>query len=83
MKSDFFSSETGGAAFSLTPALSRWEREKHSQRLGKARAGFSLGTYGFYKSNQRLFLLPAGEGQDEGERRAYPQTAQFGRTKLT
>ena len=50
----------GGAVFSLTPALSRWEREKRSQRLGKTKAGFSLGTCGFYETNQRLFLLPAG-----------------------
>jgi hypothetical protein len=37
----------GGAVFSLTPALSRWEREKRSQRLGKTKAGFSLSAYEF------------------------------------
>jgi hypothetical protein len=28
--------------FSLTPALSRWEREKCSQHLGETKAEFSL-----------------------------------------
>ena len=83
MKSDFFSSETSGVVFSLTPARSRWEREKRSQRLGKTAAVNCLVSPGFYEIGQRLFLLPAGEGQDEGEHRAYSQTAQFGRTKLT
>jgi hypothetical protein len=83
MKSDFSPFETSGAVFSLTPALSRWEREQRSPRFGKTKAGFSLSAYEFYEISQRLFLLPAGEGQDEGERRAYPQIAQFGRTKLT
>jgi hypothetical protein len=31
-----------GAVFSLTPALSRREREKRSQRFGKTSVGFSL-----------------------------------------
>jgi hypothetical protein len=55
---------------SLTPALSRWEREKRSLRFGKTKAEFSLSAYEFYEISQRLFLLPAGEGQDEGGRDA-------------
>jgi hypothetical protein len=66
MKSNFSPSETSGAVFSLTPALSRWEREKRSQRLGKTAAVNCLVTREFYEISQRLFLLPAGEGQDEG-----------------
>jgi len=57
-----------GSGFSLTPALSRWERENRSQFSGKAMTGFCSTTFAFYKNVQRLFLLPAGEGQDEGER---------------
>ena len=59
----------GGAVFSLTPALSRWERGKHSPPFGETQAGFSLSALGFYQIKQRRFLLPAGEGQDEGKRR--------------
>ena len=35
------------AAFSLTPALSRWERENCCQRLGKSTAGFSATALNF------------------------------------
>ena len=54
---------------SLTPALSRWERENYFQRLGKTASDFCLMTFGFYRHGQRLFPLPAGEGKGEGERR--------------
>ena len=54
-------------AFTLPPALSRREREKRSPRLGKAMAANCSVACGFYKIGQRLFLLPWGEGQDEGE----------------
>jgi hypothetical protein len=56
-----------GETFSLTPALSRWERENRSQLFGKATAVSCSVTHAFYKFSHRLFLLPAGEGQDEGE----------------
>jgi hypothetical protein len=56
-----------GLAFSLTPALSRWEREQRSQLFGMATAGFSTLTGRFYKHAQRCCPLPAGEGQGEGE----------------
>jgi len=54
-------------AFSLTPALSRWERENCLQSQGKSTTGFCSKAHKFYKYDQRLFLLPWGEGQDEGE----------------
>mgnify|MGYP001548847730 CR=1 FL=1 len=64
-------------AFSLTPTLSRWERERRFQRLGKAKAGFSSQASAFYETGQRLFLLPAGEGQDEGENNLTERAAMF------
>jgi hypothetical protein len=48
--------------FSLTPALSRWEREKRAQLFGRATAEFSTMTDRFCAHAQRLFRLPAGEG---------------------
>ena len=54
--------------FSLTPALSRWERENRFQRLGESTTGFCSATRKFYKAVRRLFPLPAGEGKGEGER---------------
>ena len=59
--------------FSLTPALSRWERENRSPRHGKSvadqsKAGFCSAPLKFYELLQRLFPLPAGAGQGEGER---------------
>ncbi len=55
-------------ALSLTPALSRWERENCSQRLEQFIGDFRSVVSEFYESIQRLFPLPAGEGQGEGER---------------
>jgi hypothetical protein len=54
--------------FPLTSAFSRREREKRSRFSGKAMAGFCSGVGGVYEMDQRVFLLPAGEGQDEAER---------------
>ncbi len=54
------------ATFSLSPALSRWEREKRSPRLGKSGADCWAVAREFQENFQRLFPLPAGEG--EGER---------------
>jgi assimilatory nitrate reductase catalytic subunit len=51
-----------------TPALSPAERENRSQSVGEAAAGESSGALGEQKKFQRLFPLPAGEGQGEGER---------------
>ena len=55
------------AALSLTPALSRWEREKRSQLSGETMAGSGSTAGELSESERRLFLLPKGEGQDEGE----------------
>jgi hypothetical protein len=53
--------------YPLTPALSLGEREKRSQRPGKPMAA-SCSNAGYKSENrQRLFLLPKGEGQDEGK----------------
>jgi hypothetical protein len=43
------------------------ERGKRSQPHGKATAASCSTTPAFYQISQRLFLLPGGEGQDEGE----------------
>jgi hypothetical protein len=51
----------------LTPALSLGEREKRPLRLGEAKTVNRSMACGFYETGQRLFLLPKGEGQDEGE----------------
>jgi hypothetical protein len=48
------------------------EREKRSQRLGETMAANCLEAYGLYEISQRLFPLPAGEGQGEGERSVIP-----------
>ena len=54
--------------FSLTPALSRWEREDLIQSL-KQSSDWMLPNAHPGKWNTRLlFPLPAGEGQGEGER---------------
>lgn len=50
--------------------LSLGERENRSHRLSKTTTVSCSRVFGFYKSKQRLFLLPEGEGQDEGERHA-------------
>ncbi len=48
--------------FSLTPALSRWEREKRSQFPGKLTTAFWCAAHEVYQCRQRLFPLPLGEG---------------------
>jgi hypothetical protein len=48
--------------FSLTPALSRWEREKRSQRLRILQTASGSKNYRRKENVQLLFLLPAGEG---------------------
>jgi len=56
------------AAFSLTPALSRWERGNPSPSLPET-SGWTCRTVGRrQESDQWLFPLPQGEGQGEGER---------------
>jgi hypothetical protein len=52
--------------FPLTPALSLGEREKRSQHQGKSTAVSCSCVDNESKNQQRLFLLPKGEGQDEG-----------------
>jgi hypothetical protein len=49
-------------AFSLTPALSRWEREKRSLPLGKTSAASGSNNLLKPERRQLLFPLPAGEG---------------------
>ena len=56
--------------FSLTPALSRWERENRSQRLGKPIVASGSSDSRKSEASQLLFPLPAGEDQGEGERPA-------------
>jgi hypothetical protein len=51
----------GKCASSLTPSLSRWEREPRSPRLGKRRRTGS-------RAGAKSLPLPAGEDQGEGGR---------------
>ena len=51
----------------LTPALSLGEREKRSPRQSKAMAASCSNDGQKSEDKQRLFLLPKGEGQDEGK----------------
>jgi len=53
--------------FSLTPALSRWERESCSPVLEKAEVGDSTRDSRTNQSGRMLSPLPQGEGQGEGE----------------
>ena len=58
--------------FLLTPALSLGERGNRSQFSGKATAENGSVTTEIYQHSQRLFPLPAGEGQGEGDRSVQP-----------
>ncbi len=55
---------------SLTPALSRWERENRSPVLEKSGVGDSTKDSRANRSGRKLSPLPQGEGQGEGERNA-------------
>ena len=57
---------------SLIPDIFRWEMDKRSQPPGKTTAESRLNAVELYEMKQRPFLLPAGEGQNEGEREAMP-----------
>ncbi|MFM2295050.1 MAG: Anaerobic glycerol-3-phosphate dehydrogenase subunit, partial [Verrucomicrobiota bacterium] len=59
---------------SLTPALSRWEREKHSPLHGKTESANGSCDSQNSETNQLLSPLPAGEGQGEGERDHQPKS---------
>ena len=61
------------APFPLTPALSLGERGKRSLSLGETTRSFCSTTIRISESGQRPFLLPEGEGQDEGGTR-FPNT---------
>ena len=56
-----------GPKLSLTPTLSRWERENHSPFSEESTTAFSSTDNKFYQRDQNLFPLPAGESQGEGE----------------
>ncbi|TAL07071.1 MAG: 4Fe-4S dicluster domain-containing protein [Verrucomicrobia bacterium] len=62
--------------FSLTPALSRWERENRSQVLEKSGAGVSSADSEQSTNGQSLFPLPGGEGQGEGVRQNKSEISQ-------
>ena len=53
------------------------EREKRSPRLGESSADGCLRALELYEIVQRLFPLPAGEGQGEGERFVCIERPQF------
>jgi hypothetical protein len=53
------------------------EREKRSPRFGKTSAGFCSVAIMIYKTVQRLFPLPRGEGQGEGKRGNHQSVSNF------
>jgi hypothetical protein len=55
------------APFPLTPALSLGEREARSPLGKKTCGGIGESRFRFPRRPQPVFLLPEGEGQDEGE----------------
>ncbi len=55
------------SAFSLTPALSRWERGQHWPRLINPRDAPALAAPEFSSALTTIPPLPAGEGRGEGE----------------
>ena len=57
--------------FSLTPALSRWERENYFPSPGMIGRWICRTVIEKTTDTQRLFPLPQGEGQGEG---GVPQT---------
>ena len=57
--------KTLGAFLPLRVPHAGWREEKHAPRFGMAMAEFSSITDKFYEPIQRLFPLPAGEGQGE------------------
>jgi hypothetical protein len=54
-------------SFPLTPALSLWERENRSPSLSQTCRGIGWTANRTIPNALGLFLLPEGEGQDEGE----------------
>jgi hypothetical protein len=55
------------APFPLTPALSLGEREIHSPLGKKTCGGMGESRFRVTRRAQNAFLLPEGEGQDEGK----------------
>jgi hypothetical protein len=55
------------APFPLTPALSLGEREARSPLGKKTCDGMDASRFRFPRRPHHAFLLPGGEGQDEGE----------------
>ena len=63
------------APFPLTPALSLGEREARSPLGKKTCDGMGESRFRFSRRPQPAFLLPEGEGQDEGEEASNAQAA--------
>ena len=66
---------TESGPLSLTPALSRWERENRSPVSGEPAVDSSLEALGKTSSRRKPFPLPAGEGQGEGQSRGLSNAA--------
>ena len=83
--------------FSLTPALSRWEREKRATVLSNFARNFSAhrlprrrgaafkfrGISNFAKTRRTILPLPGGEGRGEGGRHPQRRCASFTLPRLT
>ena len=65
-------------SFPLTPALSLGERGNGPPSLGHTRDGISQARVRNTNTWRRLFPLPGGEGQGEGEQSvAFPRSYQY------
>jgi molybdopterin-guanine dinucleotide biosynthesis protein A len=62
---------------SLTPALSRWEREPAAQAANILTAASANPAANFSNDSRTILPLPAGEGWGEGERSAKQPSAKF------
>src|SRR5437764_9594259 len=63
---------TASLTFPLTPALSLGERENPPLALGTTQRGVCPTNFANNRTCRRLFPLPVGEGQGEGNRLAVP-----------